>query len=246
MVTTVARPAEWRGSDLRTRSEVVQYLADKGGELHDEQGMAGAIIREEMGKGRALTQLLADMEADGMIRREIRGRRTFSIKLVDDWGLRARAPLRAVPAGEDGPTGLVALSGADLDYDQLAQSLLAQVARTLTAPATSAGDTKANGVLANRLKRAESEIQKMTDQLRELRQDKRDAEERMVEAERRAADLQHNLERLQEELAKPRRSKESGGVSIKDRLSAGEQAMLASLMRELPATPESKPRRRQR
>jgi hypothetical protein len=245
MVANMARPAEWRGSDLRTRAEVVQYLSDRGGVLEDEKGYAGKQMQADLGKGRALVQLLGDMEKDGMISREIRGRRTYMIKLVDDWGLAARR-LRPVPSPtqqqpSDGDV-LRNLSGADLDYDQLGAAMLREAARILASPASGKSDTQAQSVLTGRLKRAEAALQKTNEQMRELREAKRAAEERATEAERQARALESNIERLQREIDKPRRSKDSGGVSIAERLSAKERAELAALMRELPETATSKPR----
>lgn len=246
MVRDMARPQEWRGSDLRSRTEVVQYLTDHGGVIEDHQGLAAGTMRDELGKGRALGQLLADMEADGMIRREIRGRRTFKIELLDGWGLAGKrvAPLRAVPASAESAGNLANLSAADLNYDELAQSLLTQVVKIVTEPVKQAGNTSGQRVLVDRLRKAEDGLRKANDQLKELRAEKRAADEARVEAERKVAALEHNMERLEAELSKPRRSKESGGVPIGERLSASERAALASLMRELPETPESKPRAR--
>lgn len=82
-------PQDWKGSDLRSRSEIVEYLRAHGGEITDPTGLAVGTMRQDLGKGRAISQLLSDMEADGMIRREVRGRRTFSVTLVNDWGLSA-------------------------------------------------------------------------------------------------------------------------------------------------------------
>ena len=81
------KPEGWVGSDLRARQEVVQWLHDHGDEVHDPTGLVAGRMRTELNRGRALSQLLKDMEDDGMIQREVHGRRTLMIKLVDDWGL---------------------------------------------------------------------------------------------------------------------------------------------------------------
>jgi len=243
-VQDMARPDEWRGSDLRSRAEVVQYLVEHGGVVEDDGGLVAGTMREELGKGRALTQLLADMEKDGMIRREIRGRRTFKIELLDDWGLVGQAPrgrhLQIAPQSTD----LRNLSAADLNYDKLAQALLTNVTKVLSGAQAHVGDTSAQRSLASRLQKSEDALRKANDQLKQLRAQVRVAEERAADAERRAQALERNIKQLQAELDKPRRSRDSGGVPIRERLSPSEQAMLASLMRELPETPESKPRRR--
>lgn len=246
MVSSMAIPKGWRGSDGRSRSEVVQYLRANGGEVVDKQGLTVTHMREALGKGRAITQLLADMEQDGMISREVRGRRTFKITLVDDMGFAddVQAPparhLRAAPeAGDD-------LLGANVDLTLLAESLLAIVVKKASLPApTEARGTDTQGMrqLAQRLRSAESSLEKATKQLRDAREALTESKERVgsLEAQNRA--LENNLAIMQRELTrKPKGRGAESGVALIDRLDDEGKATLRTLMSQLPETPSSKPR----
>jgi hypothetical protein len=115
------------------------------------------------GSSVAFAQLLSGMERDGLIAREVRGKRTYRITLAD--GVSAAraglaAGLAAGPGGGPGPTAAIrpgppAVSGsggraeldgndkrlpappatapAGFDYDELARRLLVQVVRRLAA-----------------------------------------------------------------------------------------------------------------
>lgn len=114
------------------------------------------------GSSVAFAQLLSGMERDGLIAREVRGKRTYRITLAD--GVSAAraglaAGLAAGPGGGPGPTTAIrpgpAVSGsgarteldgngkrlpvppatapAGFDYDELARRLLVQVVRRLAA-----------------------------------------------------------------------------------------------------------------
>ena len=130
------KPADWKGSDGRARAEVALWLELRGGEVDDPHGLIVGQMKAELGKGRALSQLLADMEHDGMLEREVRGRRTLSIRLVDDWGLidewRDRLAFSS-PVGLRRPqspargASVDAASVAEPDYDRLAAVLLERV-----------------------------------------------------------------------------------------------------------------------
>ena len=113
------------------------------------------------GSSVAFAQLLSGMERDGLIAREVRGKRTYRITLADG-AAAARPGLAASLAARPGPVpgtairpGLPAVSGsggraeldgngkrlpsppamvpAEFDYDELARRLLVQVVRRLAA-----------------------------------------------------------------------------------------------------------------
>lgn len=79
------------------------------------------------GSSVAFAQLLSGMERSGLIRREVRGKRTYRISLGDIEGVGPVQRARAVEtAALPGPA-------IDFDYDELARRLLIQVVRRLAA-----------------------------------------------------------------------------------------------------------------
>ena len=141
-----------------TRDRIVAYLADIT-EITDPTGMASTRLAEAVGypgSSVAFAQLLSGMERDGLIVREIRGKRTYRITLAAGArAARAAAARRsaAVPGvpgahpvagahanGVPSGTGQAAPLGTDpaalpagFDYDELARRLLIQVVRRLAA-----------------------------------------------------------------------------------------------------------------
>jgi len=221
-MNTMARPDNWRGSDLRTRSEVVNYLKQHGGAVVSSSGLAAGQMRDALGKGRALGQLLGEMEADGMIERDVRGRRTFSIRLLDDWSLGddTTVDLTGTQPAVSQADGAPSIPG-DVDLTALAEALLGVVLRKATA-------TVDSGVL-DRLRTALAEAKQDYSELRsrcELETQRADAAEEQVRI------LSHNIEQIKREIDKPRRG--GGGVPIAERISASERRLLDNLMREVP------------
>lgn len=241
MVANVTRPEHWRGSDLRTRTEVVQYLRDNGGEVTDKQGLVVTHLRDALGKGRAITQLIADMEADGMLEREVRGRRTFSIRLLDDWGLASAGPARHLRAAPE--PGEEQLLDSNVDLALLAESLLAIVVKKASQPAAQPADTQGMRQLTERLRSAETSLEKATKQLRERSEELTAVKARVGELEEQNRALENNLALMQKELArKPKGRGVDAGVPIIDRLDEEGKATLRTLMSQLPESPSSKPR----
>jgi hypothetical protein len=145
-----------------TRDRIIAHLAGAD-EIADPAGMASTRLAEAVGypgSSVAFAQLLSGMERDGLIAREVRGKRTYRITLADGVSA-ARAGLAAGLAGPGaGPTAAIrpgppAISGsagraeldgngrrvpappatapAGFDYDELARRLLVQVVRRLAA-----------------------------------------------------------------------------------------------------------------
>lgn len=96
------------------------------------------------GSSVAFAQLLSGMERDGLIRREVRGKRTYRITLAAAATARrqvqappaglaegGRVATTAAPAGGGAPPQMLFPSG--IDYDELARRLLVQVIRRLNA-----------------------------------------------------------------------------------------------------------------
>ncbi len=113
---------------MGTRDRIIAHLA-RVAEVADGTGMASTRLSEAVGypgSSVAFAQLLSGMERDGLISREVRGKRTYRIALSAPAaaGRGAEPPLRA----EEG--GLPAFSGA-VDYDELADRVIARLIRRL-------------------------------------------------------------------------------------------------------------------
>src|SRR5690348_2584593 len=108
------------------------------------------------GSSVAFAQLLSGMERSGLIEREVRGKRTYRIRLgpvaiagsggAGGLGGSARMPLQsAMPRMAGAAAGIAAAGGipaagtAGFDYDELARRLLVQVVRRLAAADPEAG-----------------------------------------------------------------------------------------------------------
>jgi hypothetical protein len=110
-----------------TRDRIIAHLALVA-EVADGAGMASTRLAEAVGypgSSVAFAQLLSGMERDGLISREVRGKRTYRITLSAPAAAgRAAEPLR----GED--AGLPAFAGA-VDYDELADRVIIRLIRRL-------------------------------------------------------------------------------------------------------------------
>jgi len=110
-----------------TRDRIVAHLALVA-EVADGTGMASTRLAEAVGypgSSVAFAQLLSGMERDGLISREVRGKRTYRIALSahSAHGRGAEPPLRA-------EGGLPAFAGA-VDYDELADRVIIRLIRRL-------------------------------------------------------------------------------------------------------------------
>ena len=123
-----------------TRERIIAYLAEAG-ELYDANGMASTQLAAAVGypgSSVAFAQLLSGMERSGLIDREVRGKRTYRIRLGPArTSGPAPAGARAVPGVRADPAvagiGAVGQGAAGFDYDELARRLLVQVVRRLAA-----------------------------------------------------------------------------------------------------------------
>jgi hypothetical protein len=143
-----------------TRENIVAHLADVH-ELFDSNGMAATKLAAAVGypgSSVAFAQLLSGMERSGLIEREVRGKRTYRIRLGSVPITRKSGRPAGRPAGGSaggspggsagvgvGLSGQVDASAAELaageagwaavaasfDYDELARRLLVQVVRRL-------------------------------------------------------------------------------------------------------------------
>jgi hypothetical protein len=132
-----------------TRDRVIAYLASAG-EIADPTGMASTRLAEAVdypGSSVAFAQLLSGMERDGLIVREVRGKRTYRITLPQGASTQATAgPTNPAAQAEPGP---IRPPASEFDYDELARRLLIQVVRRLAASsADKLGTTDALGALS--------------------------------------------------------------------------------------------------
>jgi len=100
------------------------------------------------GSSVAFAQLLSGMERDGLINREVRGKRTYRITLSPPGPARVVAEASAVPNGTTLPTLSVGFPGA-IDYDELADRVITRLLRRI-AELSPAELATLNGLLAPR------------------------------------------------------------------------------------------------
>jgi len=126
-----------------TREQVVAYLTETR-ELFDKDGMASTRLAAAVGypgSSVAFAQLLSGMERSGVIKREVRGKRTYRITLGDVEGFGPTPRSGAAGSGAAGPgtagsgtagsAGPGLAGGQEFDYDELARRLLVHVVRAL-------------------------------------------------------------------------------------------------------------------
>jgi hypothetical protein len=133
-----------------TRDRIISYLGSVS-DITDPSGMASTKLAEAVGypgSSVAFAQLLSGMERDGLIMREVRGKRTYRIILAPGvqpgrakagdavGGPTAQAAEARVVAGSAMPAviGLPSPTVPAFDYDELARRLLIQVVRRLASP----------------------------------------------------------------------------------------------------------------
>jgi len=206
--------------DQAVRRRIIEYLSNHG-PIVDGSGRATAILKEAVehqGSDAAFAQVVSAMAKAGVLVREVRGKRTYRISHDASKGEDAGA----IPAAVQGP----------MDYDELAAALLAQVARTLSAP-TEPSDSASwarrrleqlearNTTLQREVARANAEAEAIA------------AERDVLQSQLDAA--QHNLSLLTERLKEPK--KPLGRAA--DRLGSDEQTLLYRLRAQQgPRSPE--------
>ncbi len=122
------RLAGGRRRAVGTRDRIIAHLGLVA-EVADGTGMASTRLAEAVGypgSSVAFAQLLSGMERDGLISREVRGKRTYRIALSGPApaGRRAEPPLRGEAGGGPGFAGAV-------DYDELADRVIIRLVRRL-------------------------------------------------------------------------------------------------------------------
>ncbi len=123
--TTVRRRA------VGTRDRIIAHLALVA-EVADRTGMASTRLAEAVGypgSSVAFAQLLSGMERDGLIKREVRGKRTYRITLSAPPAARLAAD---AARADDTRTAVPVSFPAVIDYDELADRVIMRLLRRLT------------------------------------------------------------------------------------------------------------------
>lgn len=150
------------------------------GAIVDSTGMASTRLAEAVGypgSSVAFAQLLSGMERDGLVAREVRGKRTYRITLPEGVAAAQAAkasgtPLAALssalglpevspdaPASDAGLPEAGLPAGVGIDYDELARRLLVQVLRKLgSVPDADIAAADAPGALAEENARLREEL----------------------------------------------------------------------------------------
>ena len=222
-----------------SRQAIRQYLTAHGGILEDPAGMAAVKLREELELPASAKHVLSDMERAGEVRREVRGRRTFRIELVEPVRVKAtkkttgagtkrvtkqekRAPRRSEELIDTlEPTAEVSTSVAGLNLAELADALLAIVVKRATGPGTGSVE------LADRLRQAQ-ELQVATEvHLAEIVAERDAARGQVRELEARLDLADRNLRRAtQQRPTPPVKARPSSTVNLNEE----ERALLDQLL----------------
>jgi hypothetical protein len=114
-----------------TRDRIIAHLALVA-EVADGAGMASTKLAEAVGypgSSVAFAQLLSGMERDGLINREVRGKRTYRITLSAPPAARLAAD--SVRADDAGRAAVQVAFPAVIDYDELADRVIKRLLRRL-------------------------------------------------------------------------------------------------------------------
>ena len=114
-----------------TRDRIIAHLALVA-EVADGAGMASTRLAEAVGypgSSVAFAQLLSGMERDGLINREVRGKRTYRITLSAPPAARLAADSARA---EDARPAVPVAFPTVIDYDELADRVIMRLLRRLT------------------------------------------------------------------------------------------------------------------
>jgi hypothetical protein len=243
--------ARARKRAIGTRDRVMSYLTAVG-EVRDGNGMASTVLAEAVGypgSSVAFAQLLSGMERSGLIRREIRGKRTYLITPAapaappalgmsrrraaagpegsagSGTGAAARRAGDDLPAAGERTQGLVvAAKGAgDFDYDELARRLLVQVVRRLAASPAAAPAPRAEQAAA-----AAADDRPLENTVASLERKLVNARSRQRKLTAENAKLREQLREARHNLALARERSSQGGVT--GQLDSSEVVLLERLL----------------
>lgn len=194
-----------------------------GGPIEDPSGLATQKLMAETGHSstNALTKILARMEAEGLVERDISGRRTTRIGLTAAGRRKARrfAPALVEPLAE--PQQVAVSDG--VDYDLLAAALLAKALKATQIQEGAA----ANKDAVARAERAEA-------RLKIAEADAQAARTKVADLESQIRQMEKNISVLQ--AAADRRPARSG-TQVADLISPAEKRALEDLRRIMQTPP---------
>lgn len=204
--------------DQSVRNRIVEYLATHGA-VDDASGKATSVLKKAIGyegTDAGFTQVVAAMAKAGLLTRQIKGKRTYRISHSGKSDV--RGGVAAPSVNGDG----------QMDYDELAATLLAQVTRVAATPA----DTSESASWARR------RLEQLEARNAALQRDvaHANAEAEAIAAERDVLQnqleaAQHNLSLLTDRLQEPRRPQSRAA----ERLGPDEQSLLNQLRHRRPA-----------
>lgn len=202
--------------ETQHRKQIMDILAR--GPVEDPGGLAVQTLQAETGHDttNALSKVLRQMEAHGLIRREVKGRRTFRIwrpDVAETLAPAATAPTAPYIEDEERP--------GEVDYEILAGVLLKTALRAMQADDHRAELT----TLRRTLLTTEGRAHAAEGERDELRQ-------RLAEAEEQARIATQNQQLL---LAQLDKAKHRRGVPVAELISEAERRELAKLAREVPS-----------
>ena len=221
--------------DTTVRTRVIEYLAMQG-PIEDRSGRATSRLKDAVGYSggdAGFIRIVSLMAESGEIEREVKGKRTYRIAAAPGTPVPAR-PTFPPPAtaSSDGAASFgtpvtdgAPLGDGQLDYDELASSLLARVAQVLSDSESRAGGGEQASWARRRIDQLEARVVSLQrDAARakaetEAVKEERDALKSQLEA------ASHNLELLTERLGTPARPTPRAA----DRLDSEEQALLYRL-----------------
>ena len=195
--------------DTTVRQRITALLSSNG-PVTDASGRATSVLKEKVDYEQSdagFSQLVAAMERDGQIVREIRGKRTFKISAAP--GMESTAPPQSPMPDE-------------IDYDELAAALLVRTAQVL---ASSQEPAESVGWARRRIQQLEGRIGDLERELARTKAEAKVAADERDELQSRLEAASHNLNLLAEQ----RQAKGSGRAS--QRLGSEEQALLYELRR---------------
>lgn len=186
----------------------------EAGPIEDPSGLATQKLQAVTGheSTNALAKILRRMEMEGLIERDISGRRTMRIALT----AKGRRQVRVAGAQE-----IPQPAQDGIDYDLLAAALLAKALKATQAQELAAGAKDA----VARAERAEAAR-------RIAEADALAARARVAELEATVRQIEKNMAAVQAQMDKPQRR---SGVPVKDRIAPEMQRELEALMRALPS-----------